>query len=405
MLSKLRRPKSPPPTSQVVYLGETDGLSSLAGDETVIVLGELVIMNLDEPPNDGVGATIHVPQPTRELRRRDWSLAAFRNPPRRLYSSIHPLLADHIESHPRSSNFILAVDAMCALAATHQRTEALLIVNGYETGAQRAGERTHLDTYLFRFGQLICITESIIHKEKSHPRYAVDIKQQLDTALTDHPDAKVLWTAPLTPIDIPGYTLEYVGPEIYRGKFPRVTRDGQTTPPSPKIPAFATAGVLVACMGVGAVDIGALNQKRATYDALTQQNTSNPTIALEVLQARAKWQQETDGITPDHILSPATRLLAAISQNPEWHVTALSLATQRGTETAAPSIPPPSETAPLSVSLSIPMVPNISAIEQAQPVVAALNQRTGMKLIVKQQGLLTTAQDGRLALTIITDAQ
>lgn len=396
MVSKFRRSKSSKP-DKLTYLGETEDLTTLTGGETVIVLGELVIMNLDEPPHNGVGATIHIPQPIRELRRRDLSLAAMRHPAHHLYSSIHPQLADHIEAHPRASNFILAVDAMCALAAT-QRTESILIVNGYE-----AADLTYLDTYLFRFGQLIKITESVINKERSHPRYSVDVKQQLDSALTDYPDARVLWTAPLSPIDIQGYDIEFIGPEIYQGKFPSVTRDGQTTPPSPKIPAVATVSVLVGCLGVGAVDLGTLNQKRSTYDALTQQNTSNPTIALEVLQARAKWQQETDGASAEHTLAPAARLMAAIAQSPEWHVTALSLATQRGPETATPAIPPSADTAPLSVTLSIPAVPNISAIEQTQPVVAELNRRTGMKLIVKPDGLITTAQDDRLTVTIVAD--
>lgn len=375
------------------YLGEEPDLTTLRGGEIAVVLGKMVIMNLDEPPRDGTNT--YVPQPTRESRRKDLSVAALRQQPSNLYSSIHSVLARHIETHDHRTRFVLAADAMIALAAQQKRTETLLICNGYE-----AVHHTYFDTYLFRHGQLMRITEAII-KETTHLRYANDVKQQLDEALADYPDARILWVAPLSPLSLPGYKLELVGPEIYAGRFPVVTHDGQTTPPSPKLPAIATAATIIACLGVGAVDVASLSQKRATYDALTQQIPgSTPTVALEVLQARAAWQRDADANTAEVILSPANHLLAAIAQNPDWRITSLSFSTQRGAETAPTNISPSADTAPLSVTLSTPLVANLPLMDQAQPIVAALTQHIGRKLVIKQQGISTAAQDGRLYVTI-----
>lgn len=392
------RRSSTPDAPPIVYLGQTLELDNLTGGEIAIVLGELVIMNMDEPPEEGSGNLIHVPQPTRQSRRKDFSLAALRSPARSLYASIHPDLAQQMDGQPHDTRFVLAVDAMFALASRHSRTETLLICNGYH-----AADETYFDLYLFRHGQLVRTDEANI-KPADHPRYPFEVKQQLDELLSDYPEARILWTTPLSPLELPGYDLEYVGPEIYLGKFPSLTHDGRTTPPSPKIPAIATAGVIALCIGTGAYDAAVLSKKRDTYDTLTQQNTATPPLALEILQARANWQRETDGIGTDRIISPAANLLSALATNSDLRITSLSLTTQRGSETTTPPVPQSAETTPLSVTLTMPVRSSESVTDQAQPIVAALNQQTGMKLIVKPQGL-TATQDGRLRVIVGTDGQ
>lgn len=377
------------PSAPLAYIGETDDLAHLTGGETAIILGGLIIMNLNEPPHEG-GNVAHIPQPPRESRRRGFTLA--RQKGTHLHLSIHPLLAQHIQHQARGTRFILAADAMFALAAQRKTTATLLICNGYESP-----QHTYFDTYLFHAGQLVRITEAII-KPAHHARYAVDVKQQIDEVLNDFPDAHILWTAPLSPLPLDGYTLESVGAEIFAGKFPLVTHDGRTTPASPKIPAFVTAAMLLGCAGVIGYDVMTLTNKRNAYDRLTRDTAANvPSTALDVLQARARWQRETDAVPVESIVAPAQRLLLAVAQNPEWHISKFALATQRGPDSGAPGSP---DASPLSITLIVPAVPNVSATDQTQPIIAALSQRTGARLVVKPQAITPLPQEGRLRITV-----
>ena len=382
-------------SSQFAYIGEIHELSDLSNDATAVLLGQTVIMTLDAPLIDGSNAFI--PQPTRESRRRDFSFNALRQPPSRLYSSVHPEVVRHIESQ-RTSRVILAADAIFALAARQKRGDIVLICNGYE-----ARDQTYLDTYLFRHGQLVNITEAVL-KPADHPRFPIDVKQHLDAALSDYPAARILWTSPLTPIELNGYPLEAVGPEMYSAKFASVTYDGKTTPRSPRLPTIVTLLTVAGCVGAGALDVNALAQKRAIYDRLTQQTPgSMPTIALEILQARADWQRETDAVPPIQRLTSANRLLNAVASNPDWRITRLSVVTQRGSETSTPPVTVPLDTAPLSITLTTPIKPNVQATDHAQPIVATLSQQTGTKLIVKRNAIAADTDPTRLRIAIDTE--
>lgn len=381
----------------LAYIGEPKDIRDYPAHTTCVVLGQLVIMNLNVPPQES--SQTFVPQPTRTSHRNDFSLSALRHPPTVLYADIHPLLAEYIETGDRHNGVrvVLASDAMMTLARKQGRNSTLLICNGYE-----APDTTYFDTYLFHNGQLIHITESLI-KPATHPRYGIDVRQHLDEALAEYPDARILWTAPLSAVDIPGYVLEPFGSEIYHHKFHPVTHDGKTAPPSPKIPAIATAATLALCVGTGAFDLATLGQTRATYDRLTSETRENTTLALEILQARADWQRETSSNSSEVVLGPANRLLAAVAQNPEWRLRSLSTKTQRGSETATPAIPKGNEASSLSVILSTSLLPNTSPTDQAQPIVATLSQKTGTQLIVRQQGITTTTDSGHLLITIDAD--
>lgn len=389
--SSIRSTTSTPST---VFIGETADLQKLSGNEIAVVLGDLVIMNLDEPPQEGSSVLVHVPQPTRESRRRGFSLSSVRQTTTRLYISIHPALAAYIEENPNSTKFILAADAMLALSA-QIKEDTLLLVNGYE-----AADQTFLDTYLFQHGQLVRLTEALI-KPSSHPRYHIEVRQQIDAAIAEYPDARVVWTAPLTSLELDGIPTNHIDASCYAGKHPPVTHDGRTSPPSPKFPALATAVILASCVAVGFTDATTMMQKRNTYDELTRQATVAPSAALEILQTRAQWQQETDQMSAEKKIAPAATLMTALVQHPEWRLTAIDIATARATETI-PSQSPPSETALLSITLSTPFTPGTTAAGIAQPLVAALNKQTGMRLVVKPNGL-TSKQDGRLSVTIVAE--
>lgn len=380
----------------LTYVGEIHELSGLSGDETVVLLGQTVIMSDDA--STVVESNAYIPQPIRASRRKDFSFESLRQPPHLLYSSIHPDVAHHIEAQPKA-RIILAADAIFALAARQKLSDAVLICNGYE-----ARDHTYLDTYLFRHGQLLHITEATL-KPAEHPRFPIDVKQHLSTALSDFPNARILWTAPLTPIELNGYPLEPVGPEIYNAHFAPVTHDGKTTPRSSKLPAMAAVLTIVACLVAGVLDINALTQKRAVYDQLTQQTPgSAPTVALEVLQARADWQRETDAAPPIQRLAASNQLLAAVASKPDLRITRLSVATRRGSETATPPIAATAEAAAISLTLTTPIQPTVQATDQAQPIVAALSQRTGTKLTVKQQGIASTTTSDPNRLRIVIDA-
>lgn len=381
----------------LAYVGEIHELSALSGDETVVLLGQTVIMSLDAPTE--IGSNAYIPQPIRESRRKDFSFAALRQPSRLLYSSIHPDVAHHIASQPKPPRIVLPADAIFALAARQTRNDALLICNGYE-----AHDQTYLDTYFFRHGQLLHITEATL-KPSGHPRFLIDVKQHLASVLADFPTARILWTAPLTPIELDGYPLEPVGPEIYNANYAPVTHDGKTTPKSPKLPVVAVLLTLAACFIAGALDINALSQKRAIYDHLSQQTPgSTSTVALEVLQARAEWQRETDLVPASQRLASANQLLAAVAGNPDLRITRLSIATRRSSETATPSIAAPVETSAISLTLTTPIQPSLQATDQVQPIVAALSQKVGTKLTVKQQGIAPTTTSDSNRLRIIIDA-
>lgn len=374
------------------YIGNVSDLNTLALDSTAIVLGELVIMNIDEAPQEG--GLEYVAQPTRQSRRKDISLRALQDNATQIYSSIHPDFAHHIATTGKHTRYILAVDAMIALANKHKKTKTLLICNGYETPDQ-----TYFDTYLFRHSQLIRITEAII-KPPTHMRYTVDVREQLQEALTECPDAHILWTPPLTPLNIDGFQLESTNPTIYSAKFPPVTHDGQTKQPSSKIPAIATVATIALCIGWASIDASTLNQKRTQYQSLTSNSTATPTIDLEMLQARAKWQTEIDASTPEKDLWPANTLLTAIAEHPVWKVISLSIAKPPGTDETGTTAPAQTDISPLSIVLTTPLPSSQAPEEYVQPFLATLNQRTGMKLFVRQQNLTTETQNGQLRLTL-----
>jgi hypothetical protein len=378
---------------QYAYLGEADDITRSNRAAISVILGELVIMQMDEPPQEG--GTGYVSQPIRESRRNDFSLSALRSQSAQLYTSIHPDLAQHIATFPKR-RYVLAADAILALATRQRNSKTLLICSGYSTL-----DKTYFDTYLFRHGQLVRVTEAIV-KPADHMRYAVDIRDQIEEALTEYPDARILWTPPLRPLQLSGIKLEHVGPEMFAGKCPTLTHDGQTASPSPKAPALATAATIALCLGWIVYDASALTNRRDEYKMLDHGKDTSAPKDLEVLQARANWQKEVDASKPKNGLDSASRLLAAIAQNPEWRIASFDVAidniamdgllTKTGANTATP--------VPLVIVMTAPTVPNVPILNQAHPIVAALKDRTGMNLIVGQQGLTTATPDGRLRLSI-----
>lgn len=374
-----------------VFLGELPDMDLLRGGEIGVITGELIIMNIDEPPQDIEGH--YVSQIVRESARKDFSLKALKETSTQIHSAIHSGIARHINTHHKRTRFILAMDAMLALAATYKTNDTLLICNGFE-----AETKTYFDTYLFHHGQLIRITEAII-RQVNHARYAADVREQIEDALIEYPTARIIWTPPLTPFNIDNLTFEYAGMEIYNGKFPAITHNGEIAPPSPKIPIIATATTLIACIGWGAYNLSTMQDKVALYDRLTRDNDT-PSMNLEILQHRAAWQKTINTNTINSFTN-AQKLIAAIAQNPEWRLTNLSINTHRPDEENAilsNGSNGSNAQSNLSIILTTPNNPNVSTHEQANTIVTQLNQQTGLKLIVDRQGL--SVQEQRLRLII-----
>lgn len=372
-----------------VYFGQTSELQGPAAPTNMVILGELVMMSIGSPPNDP--SDTYIPQPIRPSHRTDISIAALRSKPTLLHSVIHPALVDYMDRHPET-RVILAADAMCKLAQKYRHKNHLLICNGYE-----ATDHTHLDVYVFHHGQLTQVTESRI-RESDHPRYSADVKEKLSDLTTDIPGAHILWTAPLRPIEIQGFPLEFIGPEIYQPSFPQVRTDGRTDPPSPKLPAIATAAVIALCAGWGAYDLKQLATARQIYDELSQ-NTPNTDIPIDVLRARADWQRSLDAEPPEQPFMPAEKLMAAIAQHPEWQLQGLQLSTRRAGEPEIAS----SSTTPLTMTLLLPDNTQ-TATEQAYTTVSTLATASGIRLTVRPQGL-STLQDNQQSprLRIVVD--
>lgn len=384
-----------PSGPHIAYLGAPADIAMQLPHNTIgVVLGQLVIMAVDEPPQEITNTFI--PQPTRVNHRSDFSLKALQQKAVALHSSIHPLLAQQIETldKARGTRFVLAVDAMCKLAQRYRRHKSLVICNGYE-----ATDQTYFDTYLFHHGQLIKTVEAMI-KPAGHMRYTVDVRQQLDNILSEHPGAKILWTAPLSPLDLPGYELDIIGPEIYQHKYPSVMFDGRTTPPNPKIPAVATAAVLLGCVAAGAIDVSIFTQKRQTYDQLTQINTDTIAAPIEILQTRADWERSNNSDVIDKRYTQAKTLFATIASHPDWRVQSVSLKTQAAGD---PSPNTPADTPSISLTLITPSLAGLTPTEQAHSVIETLHQSTGMQLTVRQQGITTMPETTQLRITIDID--
>lgn len=390
-----RRSKTSPTSPNIIYLGEPADIAGQLPDDTIgIVLGQLIVMAVDEPPQEITNTFI--PQPKRVSHRSDLSLKALQQKAVTLHSSIHPLLAQQIQTidKARGIRFVLTVDAMCKLAQRYRRCKNLVICNGYE-----ASEQTYFDIYLFHHGQLIQTIESMI-KPAAHMRYAMDVRQQLDNVLSEIPGAKILWTAPLSPLELPGYELEFIGPDIYKHKYPPLMFDGRTTPPNPKIPAAATAAILLGCITVGAIDVSTFAQKRQTYDQLTQIDTD--TIApIDILQTRAEWERSNNTNEIANRFAQAKTLFATIATQPDWRIQSLSLKTQTPGATDTPNTP--LETASINMTLTTPNVVGRTPTEQAYSVIETLRQSTGMQFTVRQQGITTMPTTAQLNITIDID--
>lgn len=383
----------------MTFIGEASELHTVRPGDTAIILGELVIMSLDTAPDEGIGASPFIAQPLRESRRKDRSLKRWVNArPVQIHIGIHQQLALHIEANStRATRYVLAVDAMQRLADSYPHNATLLICNGYHTH-----ELTYFDTYLFQNRQLIQVGENTL-KENTSPRYPTQVAEQIRKAIADYPEAQILWTAPLTPIAIPGFNdIQRIGHDIYKHKFPTVTHDGQTAPPSPKLPATATAAVILGCLAYGAADVVTMHNKRTTYDSLTRQSTTTPSAPLEILQARAQWHQNLSRTPAEAQLQPTKQLLAAVAQMPELRIESLDTATQRIQETPAQ---PTSETAPIAIIVSTAYQPNVGIIDQTQPLIARLTKLSGLSLNVPTKAMPTPSQDGRLNITILAEAK
>lgn len=389
-----RRTESDTTRGHIAYLGEPADIAGQLPDNTIgIVLGQLVVMAVDEPPHEITNTFI--PQPKRLNHRADFSLKALQQKAVALNSSIHPLLAQQIETldKARGIRFVLAVDAICKLAQRYRRRKSVVICNGYE-----ASEQTYFDIYIFHHGLLIKTIESMI-KPASHVRYGMDVRQQLDSVLAEYPGAKVVWTAPLSQLDLPGYDLDLVGPEIYEYKFPPVMCDGRTTPPNPKIPAIATAAVVVGSLAVGALDVSAFVQKRQTYDQLTMSNADTLSAPIEILQTRADWERGNNTDLVDKRYTQAKTLFSIIAAHPEWRVQSISLKTQAaGDASPIAAVDTPS----ISMTLITPSTAGRTPTEQAHGIVDALHNASGMQLTVRQQGI-TTISEAQLRITIDID--
>lgn len=389
-----RRAESDTTRGHIAYLGEPADIAGQLPDNTIgIVLGQLVVMAVDEPPHEITNTFI--PQPKRLNHRTDFSLKALQQKAVALNSSIHPLLAQQIETldKARGIRFVLAVDAICKLAQRYRRRKSVVICNGYE-----ASEQTYFDIYIFHHGLLIKTIESMI-KPASHVRYAMDVRQQLDSVLAEYPGAKVVWTAPLSQLDLPGYDLDLVGPEIYEYKFPPVMCDGRTTPPNPKIPAIATAAVVVGSLAVGALDVSAFVQKRQTYDQLTMSNADTLSAPIEILKTRADWERGNNTDLVDKRYAQAKTLFSIIAAHPEWRVQSISLKTQAaGDASPVAAVDTPS----ISMTLITPSTAGRTPTEQAHGIVDALHNASGMQLTVRQQGI-TTISEAQLRITIDID--
>lgn len=390
-----RKATTAPSGPRIVYLGEPADIAGQLSDHTIgIVLGQLVVMAVDELPQEITNTFI--PQPKRVNHRSDLSLKALQQKAVTLHSSIHPLLAQQIETLDKAHGirFVLAVDAMCKLAQRYRRHKSLVICNGYE-----AQDQTYFDIYLFHHGQLIKTVESMI-KPAAHMRYAVDVRQQLDNVLSEHPGAKILWTAPLSPLELPGYELDYIGPDIYQHKYPALMFDGRTTPPNPKIPAVATAAIVLGCIAAGVLDVSTFTQKRQIYDQLTQIHSNAITAPIEILQTRVDWERSNNSDVIDNRFAQAKTLFSTIANQPDWRVQSLSLKTQAGGP-MAPNIP--ADAPSISMILITPSASGQTPTEQAHSVIDTLHQATGMQLTVRQQGIASMPETAQLRITIDID--
>lgn len=389
-------PKTAKSVEPVQYLGEAPECYTGNLAKTNVILGELVVMNLDEPPQ--AQATTYVDQPARESGRNDFTLRRVINTLQGkntvLHSKIHAALAE-LAGQKKQGRLILAVDAFIALAKKERKTKNLLICSGYETP-----EQTYFDTYLFRSGQLIRITEANI-KPVSSPRYASDVQEQINDAIAEYDSVRIIWTPPLKPIELQGLTIEHAGPEIFKGKFPPVTQDGKASIAGRHIPTYIFATSIALCAAWLAWDVNALSSKRNAYDQLVQRSSQTAASDLELLEARARWQKEADTRNAVSVLQPAKTLLAATATNPSLLVSSISIATPQGEDSGAdPRAFQPKSQAPLEIVLTAPDEKHIPALDQAQPIVAALKNQTGLNLYIGQQGIRQDTQTGMLKLSI-----
>lgn len=390
-------------SANLAYIGQVRDLDPAMDTQnatTYVILGDLVLMAIDAipniPPASSTGLSDgddYIAQPIRPSHRTDLSLAAIKTKPTHLHSIIHPALGQHINRHP-GKRYILAADAMCKLAQKHRHKKHLLICNGYE-----APEHTHLDVYQFAYGQLISVTESQLH-ETTHSRYVADVQEKLAKLTADIPDAHILWTAPLSAIELPSFPMEIIGPDIYQHKFLEVRTDGRTQPPSPKIPAIATILVIAGCTGIGAYDLQKFTQVRTAYDQLSQ-STPTTDLPIDQLRTRATWQNALDTSAPQTTLKLAETLMAAIAQHPDWQLQSLQLATRRAGEPEIAS----ANTSPLSITLLLPDQANQTAVEQAYQAITTLSSVTGIRLTVRPQGLSTQADNQQSKIRIVADME
>lgn len=381
-------------TENIKYLGVPNDLAFLPVGKCVI-LSELVVMNLEQP----VQMDNYVSQPIRQCARNDISLASltstFSGNNTILHSSIHQSLAGQVTNSTKH-NYILAVDAFIAYAARQRKSDVLLICSGYEVE-----EKTFFDTYLFKHGQLIRITEAEL-KPVTNPRYMTDVRNQIEEAISDYTSARIIWTPPLTPIDLhlPGHKVEIVGNEIFKGRFPAITKDGKVTTSVQKKPLFATLAVLTFCISWGAYDVYSFQQARDSYQKMLRQSETE-TIDLTLLQNRANWQTDSD-LAGSDILKPAANFLSAVANKPELKITSMDLKTSRGSD-ASSAVNGSKILSPMVFVVTAPNHPSIPSLDQVHPIITDLKNQTGLNLFVGQQGISSGSTDSRLKISIDAD--
>lgn len=383
-----KKPKAP--TNIIRYLGEAFDLDNLQPGETGVIAGDLVIMSVNTPLKNNE----YIAQPPRTSRRQDLSIAALQQKPNAIHFAIRPAALHKLrdirnnQSHIR---LLCAADAVLNYGKKH-KTGTIVVVNGYTNHHQTA-----FDTYVFRNGQLIEIDEASLNPPE-HIRYAVDVKQRLDALRNRHPTATIHWTPPLPTPYIEGHAIQTVDESIYLN---------QTYPPlhDPEQPAnnYRASAAIALCATIGSTalianDVYDFDNARDQFRSLTREKPDQaPSIALPVQQTRADWVRNIKTATSR--LPTVTKLLNAVAENADWHITALAVDTS-APDTAQKAGAQSPDNAPITITLNIPYDAKIPAITQAQPVVIALKDKTGLKLNVAQQGIHPDLKNNALQINI-----